>query len=191
MNVHKTFRRRPGHLLNVLCTFNLRPVFTGFIRDVHKRWLSKDVQDVFWISYVRSIQAFQGVALRIVYHYKISSFCWHHVKKYRVKSSILYVRQGSEYASDVLILPNLLASQICKCIIDAFTQPHALIWMHKKWSFPWRISSVNMTKSAVSCGVGHIYWRNPSRKTSFFVHWYGQIVGEITTPLIRLVFSCY
>ena len=29
LNVHKTFRERPEHLLNVLCTFNLRPVFTG------------------------------------------------------------------------------------------------------------------------------------------------------------------
>ena len=29
LNVNKTFRRRPGHLLNVLCTFNLRPVSTG------------------------------------------------------------------------------------------------------------------------------------------------------------------
>ena len=29
LNVHKTFRRRPGCLLNVLCTFNLRPVSTG------------------------------------------------------------------------------------------------------------------------------------------------------------------
>ena len=28
LNVHKTFRRHPGHLLNVLCTFNLRPVST-------------------------------------------------------------------------------------------------------------------------------------------------------------------
>ena len=27
--VHKTFRRRPGRLLNDLCTFNLRPVSTG------------------------------------------------------------------------------------------------------------------------------------------------------------------
>ena len=26
LNVHKTFRRRPGRLLNGLCTFNLRPV---------------------------------------------------------------------------------------------------------------------------------------------------------------------
>ena len=28
-NVHKTLRRCPGRLLNVLCTFNLRPVSTG------------------------------------------------------------------------------------------------------------------------------------------------------------------
>ena len=33
--------------------------------------------------------------------------------------------------------------------------------LHKKWNFPLRISSVNMTKSVVSCGVRHIYWRNP------------------------------
>ena len=31
LNAHKTFRRRPGRLLNVLCTFNLRPVSTGFL----------------------------------------------------------------------------------------------------------------------------------------------------------------
>ena len=41
----------------------------------------------------------------------------------------------------------------------------------KKWSFPLRISSVNMTKFAVSCGFGHIYWTNPQWKTSFFVQW--------------------
>ena len=29
MNVAKKFRRRPGRLLNVLCTFNLRPVSAG------------------------------------------------------------------------------------------------------------------------------------------------------------------
>ena len=33
------------------------------------------------------------------------------------------------------------------------------------------ISSVNVTKSAVSCGFGHIYWRNPYWKT-LFVQWY-------------------
>ena len=40
---------------------------------------------------------------------------------------------------------------------------------HKNWSFPLRISSVNVTKFAVFCGFGHIYWRNPWWKTSSFV----------------------
>ena len=30
LNAHKTFRRRPKGFLNVLCTFNLRPVSTGY-----------------------------------------------------------------------------------------------------------------------------------------------------------------
>ena len=29
--------------------------------------------------------------------------------------------------------------------------------LHKKWSFPLRISSVNVTKSEISYGFGHIY----------------------------------
>ena len=37
LNVHKTFRRRPRCLLNVLCTFNLRPVYTGQPRDKKNR----------------------------------------------------------------------------------------------------------------------------------------------------------
>ena len=46
--------------------------------------------------------------------------------------------------------------------------------LHKKWSFPVRISSVYVTKPAVSCVFGHIYWRNPSWKTSIFVQWFQQ-----------------
>ena len=41
--------------------------------------------------------------------------------------------------------------------------------LHKKWSFLIRISSVNMAKSTVSGGFGHINWRNALWKTSFFV----------------------
>ena len=32
--------------------------------------------------------------------------------------------------------------------------------LHKKWSFLLRISSVKVTKSADSCGFGHIYLKN-------------------------------
>ena len=31
LNIHKMFRRRPGRLLNVVCTFHLRPVSTGLL----------------------------------------------------------------------------------------------------------------------------------------------------------------
>ena len=33
-NVHEMLRRRPGRLLNILCTFNLRPVSTGLGTDI-------------------------------------------------------------------------------------------------------------------------------------------------------------
>ena len=35
------------------------------------------------------------------------------------------------------------------------------ISLHKKSSFSLSISSVNLTKSTVFCGFGHIYLRNP------------------------------
>ena len=44
-------------------------------------------------------------------------------------------------------------------------------WLHKKWRFPFRISSVNVTKFAAFYGFGHIDWRTPQWKTSFFVQW--------------------
>ena len=36
LNAHKTFRRRPGRLLNVLCTFNIRPVSKGLCKGVEE-----------------------------------------------------------------------------------------------------------------------------------------------------------
>ena len=39
----------------------------------------------------------------------------------------------------------------------------------QKMKFSNKVSSVNVTKSAGNCGFGHIYWRNPYWKTSFFV----------------------
>ena len=47
--------------------------------------------------------------------------------------------------------------------------------LHKKWSFPLRIFSVNVIKSAIFWEFGHIYWGNPQWKTQefpFFVVYY-------------------
>ena len=38
-------------------------------------------------------------------------------------------------------------------------QFHQHLSLHKKSSFPLKTYSVNVTKSAVSCGFGFIYWR--------------------------------
>ena len=45
--------------------------------------------------------------------------------------------------------------------VAAATKPKQKYTLNKKWSFPLRIYSVNVTKSAVSCGFGQIYWRKP------------------------------
>ena len=36
-----------------------------------------------------------------------------------------------------------------------------------------------MAKSAVFCGFGQIYWRNPLWKTSFFVHYIMSLIGVV------------
>ena len=46
LNVHKTFRRRPGRLLNVLCTFSLRPVSTATLKEL---WIHTWVFDLYQI----------------------------------------------------------------------------------------------------------------------------------------------
>ena len=69
-----------------------------------------------------------------------------------------------------------ILKNICKRLLLHLT-------LHKKWSFLLRISSVNVTKSADFCGFGHIYWRNPQWKTSFFVQckaWFS--LKEILLP---------
>ena len=48
--------------------------------------------------------------------------------------------------------------------------------LHKKWSFRLQISSVNVTKSAVPCGLDYIYWSNPKWKICLFVQWFRQVL---------------
>ena len=61
---------------------------------------------------------------------------------------------------------------------------------HKKWSFPLRIFSVNVTKSTGNCGFGHIYWRNPSWKTSFFCAVFLRI-SLISLLFCQFFFICF
>ena len=53
----------------------------------------------------------------------------------------------------------VLTSSFIKGITSFFSCILFIRTLHKKWSFQLRISSVNVTKSAVSCRFGRIYWR--------------------------------
>ena len=56
--------------------------------------------------------------------------------------------------------------------------------------FPLTISSLNVTKCTVSCGFGHIYWRYPKWKTSFFVQYWVQNPSPfLFTSLPKLITS--
>ena len=47
----------------------------------------------------------------------------------------------------------------CSIILNQVT--NIIRFTAQKSSFPWEISIKNVNKSTVSCGFGHIYWRNP------------------------------
>ena len=89
-----------------------------------------------------------------------------------------YVVYISDYPS---LCINISLSVVWYALLSSFVsiwQPVCLIvsqqafTLHKKWSFPLSISSVNVTKSVVFCRLRHINWRNPQWKNSFFVQCY-------------------
>ena len=81
LNVHKTFRRRPGRLLNVLCTFNLRPVFTG------KK--EADIKGCFIIE-----------VMGVPKTYDFLMLCFHYIN-YSLKRSCENFRRGEEKVGTV------------------------------------------------------------------------------------------
>ena len=105
---------------------------------------------------------FQDSVSNLVYKYRTSSCNIYQEESYSrlkavnyyAKSSILDVWQNSEYSFEEL---HALKVQIEANSTKVFTD----VTLYKKWSFSQRISSVNVSKSAVFCGSVYIYWRNP------------------------------
>ena len=63
LNVHKTFRRRPGCLLNVLCTFNLRPVSAVMLKIFYsyKRYKVSNLIVIVFIEQPEPISNSNGI----------------------------------------------------------------------------------------------------------------------------------
>ena len=102
--------------------------------------------------------------LRIVYHNYLSLHnCIICNTETHQKITVQSTYSQKQLWTNVLLRMNHLLSYIFMKYSKLVPLP-----LHKKWSFPLRISSVNATKSVVSCGFCHSYWRNPYWKTSFF-----------------------
>ena len=79
---------------------------------------------------------------------------WHMVGVFKdvllnIRTSVLYDRNFS--------LCVLIPRYGCFMVELCMSQIQSL---HRIWSFSLRMFSVNVFKSAVSCGFGYIYWRN-------------------------------
>ena len=56
LNVQKTFRRRPGRLLNGFCTFNLLPVSTGLVALIWKH-LNYEINEMLFL-YLNNLKVY-------------------------------------------------------------------------------------------------------------------------------------
>ena len=98
-----------------------------------------------------------------------SLFCWQFyifTAKIFISYNALYVNIAFSKDTEVniiLVFATPFSLSLIFSLLKGFTDIMKMEknTQHKKWSFPLRISSVNVSKSAVSCGFGRIYRRNP------------------------------
>ena len=131
-NEQKTFIWHPWRDMNILLMFNLDCITTG--SSVTQLLAVKVSFDYFSSKQIKKNQS------------RIFKF-W--LKKVIASSSVWCFYCYFTHILNLFGISILMTKDTFKF--------HAL---HKKWSFPLRISPVNVTKSAVSCGFGHIYRRN-------------------------------
>ena len=67
----------------------------------------------------------------------------------------------------------------CTFSLSPVSRENMTLSLHKKWSFPLRISPVNVTKSGIFREFGDIYWRNSSVLLQFLcsVKWRYNVIS--------------
>ena len=99
---------------------------------------------------------------------KKTFFCWHKAIFFNVIKNKTEVIVTALYVVQMLFNKTSVKAWSITFLRRFRTQPGnkngtflaKILTLHKKWSFSLWISLVIVTKSAVSCGFGHIYWRN-------------------------------
>ena len=149
--------------MSIRCTFSIFSItfssideneyfpYLPWTQDLNWTYIrrSEDGLDVFWTSYTHSVHVMclRGLMSDLVH----ASFSFYHYRMCKKMDIFL-----SYFVLVGILLLNIEA-QIRPCqiaMMKLFTNTA------QKWRFPLRISSVKVTKSAISCGFCYIYWRN-------------------------------
>ena len=142
LNVQKTFRKRPGRLMNVLWTFNLRPVSTG--------WLEQDLGQ--WFCTLTLRKPFSKFVSRRKRERESLKFQWvENITKHNSGSAF-------DQANIWVNLSTFILQAAAKTHFGRYESKY--LALHKKWNLPSKVFSVNVTKCAWNCEFAHVYWRN-------------------------------
>ena len=87
--------------------------------------------------------------------------------RYSLRSEIKLVIHSFYLLEMIRVILSFLKILSLKKRFNRFFSIQKICKKSKCRSFPLRISSVNVTKSAENCGFGHIYWRNLNGKLHF------------------------
>ena len=87
--------------------------------------------------------------------------------RYSLRSEIKLVIHSFYLLEMLRVILSFLKILSLKKRFNRFFSIQKICKKSKCRSFPLRISSVNVTKSAENCGFGHIYWRNLNGKLHF------------------------
>ena len=121
------------------------------------------------------LTAFQWkLSLKYIWHQHLHSFLPNLLVLKYIFKTYLFIKRLQDLIFEVNSWKVLKILMVLRKIFHIFgsNQRSAFnLWftdsLHKRWSFPLRVFSVNVTKSTVFCGFGHIYWRNLDEKNHF------------------------
>ena len=94
--------------------------------------------------------------------------CKNQPREVKYKTTLVWVINVNFYIGQISCTVKRFMSSNYFCLFNYLPKYGIFITLHKKWSFPLIISSVNVPKSPGNNGFGHIYWKNAQWKTSYF-----------------------
>ena len=121
LNLHKTFRRLPGRLLKVFCTFNLRPVSTGmpFVCIVCPLYITRMYLSVIRISLVWTRMSLVCTRMSPVCHSCVLLF---------IRMSFVCTRMSSVCHSSVVLLWTVISFIYTEMISSSKMIKHSFLF---------------------------------------------------------------